>query len=137
MLREVASLFGEDTDWPLRQCVAQSLGATGWLLVRMGRPEEALTVCNDFVRRYGEANEGPLREILADVLLNSGTALEALRRPQEALAAYGDVLRRYDRALEAPLRKAVRAARARRKTIIRRRPGGEGNWWQRLWHRGE
>ena len=90
--------------------VARKLIEKGTTLGRLNRPEDALAVCDEVLRRFGASEAPALREAVAIALLNKGAALSALRQPEDALAVYDEVLRRFG-ASEAPaLREAVAIA---------------------------
>jgi tetratricopeptide (TPR) repeat protein len=76
----------------LRRAVAQQpdepafLDSLGWALYQSGRPQEALPVLQQAVRRAGERDEPEIREHLGDVYLALGQAERAVAEWQAALA---------------------------------------------------
>ena len=66
----------------LREAVATALANKGLALLGLGRPEEALTACDEVVRRYETSVSPALRETVVGVLANKAAALRSLGRPR-------------------------------------------------------
>ena len=64
-------------------------------LAGQNRPEEALAIYDEVVRRFGESEAPALLEEVATALAGKGLALRTLNRPEEALATYDEVVRRF------------------------------------------
>ena len=82
-------------------------GRTHW---KLKRPEEALSACDEVVRRYGENEALAFREIVAEALVDKGAMLAGLNRLEEALATCDDVERRYGYSQAPTLLQAVAKA---------------------------
>ena len=67
----------------------------GGTLGKLSRPQDALAVCDEVVRRFGESESPAFLEPVARALANKGAALLALNRPQDALAVCDDMVRRF------------------------------------------
>ena len=90
-----------DRGGPLPE-VARARIAEAHRLVDQNRPEEALAVYEEVVRRFGESETPALLEWIATALVGKGSALCDLDRPEEALAIYDEVVRRFGES-EAPV----------------------------------
>ena len=73
-----------------RARIVEALG-----LVDQNRPEDALAVYDEVVRRFGESEVPALFQWVAMGLVGKGTALRDLDRPEDALAVYDEVVRRF------------------------------------------
>ena len=73
-----------------RARVVEALG-----LGEQNRPEEALAIYDEVVRRFGESEAPTLLQCVAAALLGKGLALDTLNRPEEALVVYDEVVRRF------------------------------------------
>ena len=67
----------------------------GVLFHVMNRPEDALAVWDEVIRRFGKSETPGLVELVAKTLVNKGAVLHALNRPEDALVACDEVARRF------------------------------------------
>ena len=65
------------------------------MLVRLDRPEDALVVFDEVVRRFGDSEISPLPESVALALFGKGFTLDDLDRLEGALASYDEIVRRF------------------------------------------
>ena len=79
-------------------------------LVDQNRPEEALPIYAEVVRRFGGSAAPALLQWVALALEGKGIALSDLNRPEEALAVYDEVVRRYGESEAPALLERVAAA---------------------------
>ena len=96
----VDALHGDNSD-ASAETVGRELLEEGGALRKQNRPEEALAVFDEVVRRFGESEAPALLETVAKALTNKGATLGALNRREEALAAFDEVASRFGES-EAP-----------------------------------
>ena len=73
------------------QQVARALVNKGFALTAAGRPEEALNVLDETIRRFGQTDY----PAVAGAFMNKGAALIAADRPEEALSALDETVERF------------------------------------------
>ncbi len=84
--------FGE-TDAPeIAPQIARALVNKGFALTVMDRPEEALNVLDETIRRFGQTDY----PAVAIAFMNKGAALIAAGRPEEALSVLDETVERFD-----------------------------------------
>ena len=103
---------------------AESAAARAWIdeargLVDQNRPEEALPIYDEVVRRFGESEAPALLQWVALALEGKGIALSDLNRPEEALAVYDEVVRRYGESEAPALLQRVAIALVGRGIVLR------------------
>ena len=84
----------ESTDQETEQATREILDKAITLLDR-NQPEEALTACNEVMRRLAEKEVPIAHEWQAKSLLVKGAILARMNRPQDALAVSDEVVRRF------------------------------------------
>ena len=89
----VDALHGENSD-AAAEMVSRELLDEGGALRKQNRPEEALAIFDEVVRRFGKSEAPALIETVAKALTNKGGTLGALNRLEEALVASDEVVRR-------------------------------------------
>ena len=96
-----ADQFQADDSDAAAEMVGKELLEEGGALRKQNRPEEALAVFDEVVRRFGASRAPALLETVAKALNNKGTTLAKLDRREEALAAFDEVAHRFGES-EAP-----------------------------------
>jgi tetratricopeptide (TPR) repeat protein len=89
---------------------ALTLFRKGVTLGYMYKPDEAIRVYDDVIKRFGDAPEIQLRELVAKAMVNKGLTLGQMGKPDEEISVYDDVIERFGDAPEIQLRGQVAKA---------------------------
>ncbi len=83
------------------------------------RPEEALTIYDEVVRRFGESEAPALLEWVAMALAGKGRVLRTLNRSEEELATWDEMVRRFGESEVPALHEWVATALAGKGSVLR------------------
>ena len=92
--RQAGQLDGQ-TDEHAESAAARARIVEASGLAGQNRPEEALAIYDEVVRRFGDSEAPALLEWVATALVDKGRVLRTLNRPEEELATWDETVRRF------------------------------------------
>ena len=82
------------------------------VLVTLHRYKEAVSTCNELIRRYGDAQDPDIQRVIAQALYSKGNILyQLLDKHKEAKTAFRDIVTRFSGTIDPQIESIVHKAK--------------------------